>query len=87
MAGYPAELHGTWLPLDISCATLDTPKIELRNAVKVCATVLAPATELKVKDTAEFSGAFRGKRMKVERDANVHCAEARPAPITWIEQR
>ena len=23
VAGYPVELHGTWLPPDISCATLD----------------------------------------------------------------
>ncbi|HEV2294621.1 MAG TPA: hypothetical protein VGR35_12265 [Tepidisphaeraceae bacterium] len=70
--------------LTISCPT--ALRIDVRDSARLCATVLAPLAELKLIQSAEFSGAFIGRRAKIEGDARFHCAQAIPGPITWIEQ-
>jgi hypothetical protein len=71
--------------LTLSCPA--TPRIELRDAAGLSATVLAPLAELKLNHTAQFYGSFAGRRVKVDRSAKFHCAHPLPGPVTWIEQQ
>jgi hypothetical protein len=64
-----------------------TPKIELKNTVSVTATLLAPLAELKVNDSAEFVGAFAGRRLKLDHTGKFHCAQNQNGPIIWLEQQ
>ncbi len=63
-----------------------TTRIDLRDDVRMCATLVAPLAELELNHTAEFFGTFAGRRVKVDRTAKFHAAHATPGPVTWIEQ-
>jgi hypothetical protein len=62
-------------------------KIEINDKVQLCATLLAPLAELKLKDMADLYGAFAGRRLIVEGSAKVHCPETQAGSITWLEQQ
>ena len=71
--------------LTVSCPA--APEVEVQGTSRVTATVLAPLAEMKVKDMAEFSGAFTGRRLKIDAGGKFHCAQNQHGPVTWIEQQ
>jgi hypothetical protein len=69
----------------LSCPV--TPKIELKNTAKLCATVFAPLAELKLNDTSEFFGAYCGRRITLDHGSKFHCAQTQRGPLMWTEQQ
>jgi hypothetical protein len=59
----------------------------LTGSVKLCATGIAPQAEMFLWDEAEFFGAFRGERLKLDRNSKMHCSEDLSPPIMWLEQQ
>lgn len=69
----------------LSCPV--APEVVVRETGRLCTTLLAPMAELKLTTSAEFYGAFAGRRVKVDNAAKFHCAQGQIGPITWLEQQ
>jgi len=63
------------------------PTINLANAARGFASVVAPSAEVTVGDTAHLFGSYLGKRLRVRSQGQVHYDDSSPPRMTWIEQR
>ena len=59
--------------------------VELRDRAKICAHIVSPLADSKVTAQAHLFGSFKGRRLTVESQGQVHHDLAGPMGMKWIE--
>lgn len=81
------NLGGNPTRLNVVCGGTNYRILVMVGNARVCGTIIAPGADLLMWDRAEFFGAYRGKRLTMDKDSKMHCSEDGPVPITWLEQQ
>jgi Tfp pilus assembly protein PilX len=64
-----------------------TRGMEIKNSVKLCATLKSPGAEVKIKDTTHFYGSLFARKLVVDQSGQIHFSDAGSSRLTWIEGR
>ena len=62
-----------------------TDKIELKNTCQVAATITAPSAEVKIKDDAQWYGSILARKIKVEKNGQIHYNASGSGSTIWSD--